>query len=81
MPKKKVFDAKQLMKNAHYRALVEAGEVVSIKGGRSAGKAEKVKLIHVGKKSSIVIPAEKVAELEIAKDAMENEGGDSVEES
>jgi hypothetical protein len=87
MPKKKVFDAKKLIKMvkdethqdeimkafgfktaaqikaAHYRALVETGDIPGIVGGRGAGKAEKVKMIGVGKKGSIIIPAEKVAEL------------------
>ena len=51
------------VKTAYFRALVEAGEVPAIVGGRGAGKAEKVKLIGVGKKGSIIIPAAKVAEL------------------
>jgi ABC-type methionine transport system ATPase subunit len=92
MTKKKVFDAKKLIKMikdethqdeimkafnfktaaqikaAHYRVLVEAGEIPGIVGGRGAGKAEKVKLIRVGKKGSVIIPAEKVAELGIGKD-------------
>jgi hypothetical protein len=92
MPKKKVFDAKKLIKMvkdethqqeimkafgfktaaqikaAHYRALVETGEVPGIVGGRGADKAEKVKLIGVGEKGSIIISAEKVAELGIGKD-------------
>jgi ABC-type transporter Mla maintaining outer membrane lipid asymmetry ATPase subunit MlaF len=56
------------LKNAHYRALIESGEVPSIVGGRGAGKSAKGKLIGVGKRGSIIIPAEKVAELEIGKD-------------
>ena len=87
MPKKKVFDAKKLIKMvkdeahqqeimkafgfktaaqikaAHYRALVETGEIPVIVGGRGAGKTEKVNLIGVGKRGSIIIPAEKVTEL------------------
>jgi hypothetical protein len=51
--------------NAHYKALVEAGEVPGIVGGRGAGKAEKVKPIGVGKRGSIILSAEKVAELGI----------------
>ena len=92
MPKKKVFDAKKLIKMvkdethqqeimkafgfktaaqvkaAYLKALVESGEVPGILGGRGAGKAAKVKPIRVGKKGSIIIPAEKVAELGIGKD-------------
>ena len=56
------------MKNAHYRALVETGEITGIVGGRGAGKAEKVKLIRVGKRGSVIIPAERIAELGIGKD-------------
>ena len=91
MPKKKVFDAKKLIKMvkdethqqeimkafgfktaaqikaAHYRALVESGEVPGIVGGRGTGKAGKVKLIGVGKKGSIIIPAEKVSGLGVGK--------------
>jgi hypothetical protein len=67
MEKFKFKTATQL-KNAHYRALVETGEIPGIVGGRGAGKTEKVKMIRVGKKGSIIIPAEKVAELGIGKD-------------
>jgi hypothetical protein len=55
------------IKAAHYRALVEAGEIPGIVGGRGAGKAEKVKPIGVGKRGSIIIPAEKVADLGIGE--------------
>jgi ABC-type transporter Mla maintaining outer membrane lipid asymmetry ATPase subunit MlaF len=67
--KKMGFKTSTQVKTAYMNALVEAGKVTAIKGGRGAGKAEKVKLIRVGKKGSIIIPAEKVAELGIgAKD-------------
>jgi hypothetical protein len=56
------------IKAAHYRALVETGVVPGIVGGRGPGKTEKVKMIRVGKKGSIIIPAEKVADLGIGKD-------------
>jgi len=56
------------IKAAHYRALVEAGEIPGIVGGRGAGKGEKAKPICVGKRGSIIISAEKVAELGIGKD-------------
>jgi hypothetical protein len=56
------------LKNAHYRALVETEETPGIVGGRGVGKIAKVKLIGVGKKGSIIIPAEKVAELGIGAD-------------
>ena len=67
MEKFKFKTATQL-KNAHYRALVESGEVPAILGGRGSGKSVKAKLIGIGKRGSIIIPAEKVAELEIGKD-------------
>jgi hypothetical protein len=67
MEKFKFKTATQL-KNAHYRALVESGEVPGIVGGRGAGKSAKGKLIGVGKRGSIIISAEKVSELGIGKD-------------
>jgi hypothetical protein len=89
MPKKKVFDAKKLVKmvkdeshqqeimkafgfktsaqvkTAYLKALVESGEVPGLIGGRGGYKAPKVKPIGVGKRGSIVISKEKVAELDI----------------
>jgi len=56
------------VKAAHYRALVESGEVPGLVGGRGGGKTQKAKLVNVGKRGSIIIPAEKVAELGIGKD-------------
>jgi hypothetical protein len=57
------------VKAAYFRALVESGEVPGIIGGRMAGKAPKEKPIVVGKRGSIVIPADKVTSLGIdAKD-------------
>ena len=67
MEKFKFKTATQL-KNAHYRALVESGEVPGILGGRGAVKSEKAKLLRVGKRGSIIISAEKVSELGIGKD-------------
>jgi hypothetical protein len=58
-----------LAKAAHYRALVETGEITGLVGGRGPGKAAKAKPIGVGKRGSLIIPAEKVTELGIgAKD-------------
>jgi hypothetical protein len=56
------------VKAAHYRALVEIGEIPGIVGGRRAGKPGMGKLISVGKRGSIIISAEKVSELGIGKD-------------
>jgi hypothetical protein len=66
--KKMGFKTSTQVKTAYMNALIAVGKAVAIKGGRGAGKAEKVKLIRVGKKGSIIIPAEKVAELGIGKD-------------
>ena len=55
------------VKAAHYRALVETGEVPGVAGGRGAGKVGKAKPIGVGKKGSIIIPAAKVTDLGIGK--------------
>jgi hypothetical protein len=62
------FKTASQVKAAHYRALVETGEVPGVVGGRAAGKAGKAKAIGVGKKGSIIIPAEKVTDLGIGKD-------------
>ena len=63
------FKTSDQVKSAYFRALVESGEIPGIIGGRMAGKAEKAKPIVVGKRGSIIIPAEKVTELGIdAKD-------------
>jgi ABC-type proline/glycine betaine transport system ATPase subunit len=56
------------LKNAYMRALIAEGKVASIKGSRGAGKAVKEKPIVVGKRGSIVIPAEKVVDLGVGKD-------------
>ena len=56
------------IKAAHYRALVDAGDIPGIVGGRVAGKSAKGKLIGVGKRGSIIISAEKVSELGIGQD-------------
>jgi hypothetical protein len=50
-------------------ALVAEGKVPAIKGGRSGKKAEKAKFFKVGKRGSIIIPAEIVAEMGIEADA------------
>ena len=87
MPKKKVFDAKKLIKmvkdeipqpeimkafsfktaaqvkSAYFRALVEAGEVPPIIGGRGGKKAAAQKTVKIGKRGSIIIPAEMVSDL------------------
>jgi hypothetical protein len=56
------------LKAAYMKALVEVGRVTPIKGGRGAGKIKKVEMISVGKRGSIIIPAEKVADLGLGSD-------------
>ncbi len=55
------------VKAAYLKALVESGEIPGIKGGRASVKAAKVKPISVGKRGSIILPADKVTELGIGK--------------
>ena len=48
--KKMGFKTSTQVKTAYMNALIDAGKAVAIKGGRGAGKAEKIKLIGVGKR-------------------------------
>ncbi len=57
------FKTSAQVKAAYFRALLESGEVPAIIGGRGPGKSPKAKPIGVGKRGSIIISAEKVAEL------------------
>jgi hypothetical protein len=67
--KKMGFKTSTQLKTAYMSALIAEGEVPAIMGGRGAGKAMKAKHIGVGKRGSIILSAEKVAELGIgAKD-------------
>jgi hypothetical protein len=59
------FKTSAQVKTAYLRALVESGEVPALIGGRVSSKAAKAKPIGVGKRGSIILPAEKVAELGI----------------
>jgi len=56
------------VKAAHYRALVEIGEVPGIVGGRGGGKTQKAKTVGVGKRGSIVISKDLVAGLGLGGD-------------
>jgi len=52
------------VKAAYYRALVEAGEIVGLAGGRAkAKKAAASKTVKIGKRGSIIIPSEMVSDL------------------
>ena len=58
------------LKVAYANALMQTGQAASIKGGRKAeAKAKKEKLVKVGKRGSIIIPAELVEEMKIGKAA------------
>jgi hypothetical protein len=67
--KKFGFKTSTQLKTAYMNALIEAGKVTAIKGGRGKGKAAKAKLLGVGKRGSIIIPKELVESLGIAADA------------
>ena len=56
------------VKAAHYRALVETGEVPGLVGGRGGAKTQKAKLVIVGKRGSIVISKDLVDGLGIGGD-------------
>jgi hypothetical protein len=56
------------LKTAYMGVLIAEGKAVPIKGGRGAGKAEKAKLLGVGKRGSIIIPKELVEGLGIPAD-------------
>jgi hypothetical protein len=54
------------LKVAYANALIQSGQAPEIKGGRGAGKKEKAsKEVKVGKRGSIIIPAEMVSEFGI----------------
>jgi AbrB family looped-hinge helix DNA binding protein len=57
---------------AYAKAQIAAGNIPAIKGGRASVKSGAGKAVKVGKRGSIIIPAEMVAELKIG-------GGDKFE--
>ena len=61
--KKMGFKTSTQLKAAYMSALIAEGKVPAIKGGRGAGKADKVKAVGVGKKGSIIISKELVESL------------------
>jgi hypothetical protein len=63
--KKFGFKTSTQLKTAYMNALIQAGKVQPIKGGRGSGKAEKGKQLGVGKRGSLIIPANLVQELGI----------------
>jgi len=66
--KKMGFKTSTQLKAAYMSALIAEGKVPAIKGGRGAGKADKVKEVSVGKRGSIVISKELVESLGIGAD-------------
>jgi hypothetical protein len=67
--KKMGFKTSTQLKAAYMSALVAEGKVPAIKGGRGGKKPGKAKLLKVGKRGSIIIPAEIVSEMGIEADA------------
>lgn len=56
------------LKVAYANALIQTGQATAITGGRKAdGKGKSVKEVKVGKRGSIIIPADLVAELGIGE--------------
>jgi hypothetical protein len=51
------------VKSAYLNALVHAGEIAPIVGGRSGKKAATQKTVKIGKRGSIIIPVEMVSDL------------------
>ena len=67
--KKMGFKTSTQLKAAYMNALVAEGKVPAIMGGRGGKKADKSKVVKVGKRGSIIIPAELVSEMGIESDA------------
>jgi len=63
--KKMGFKTSTQLKAAYMSALIAAGKVPAIKGGRGSGKAEKAKEVGIGKRGSIIISKELVESLGI----------------
>lgn len=63
--KKMGFKTSTQLKAAYMSALIAAGKVPAIKGGRGAGKSEKAKEVGIGKRGSIIISKELVESLGI----------------
>ncbi len=61
------FQISTQLKTAYMNTLIAVGKAAAIKGGRGAGKAEKAKLLGVGKRG-IIIPKELVEGLGVGAD-------------
>ena len=67
--KKFGFGTATQLKVAYANALIQSGQAPAIQGGRGAGKkAKEAKVVKVGKRGSIIIPADMVSELGIGAD-------------
>jgi hypothetical protein len=66
--KKFGYESSIQLKNAYMKALIAQGKVAAIKGGRANAKRPKEKPIVVGKRGSLILPAEMVAKLGIGQD-------------
>jgi hypothetical protein len=66
--KKMGFKSSTQLKTAYMNALIDAGKVTAIKGGRGGGKTQKAKTVVVGKRGSIVISKDLVDGLGISGD-------------
>jgi hypothetical protein len=67
--KKMGFKTSTQLKTAYMSALIAEGKVPALKGGRGGKKADKAKVLKVGKRGSIIIPAEIVSEMGIEAEA------------
>ena len=67
--KKMGFKTSTQLKTAYMSALIAEGKVPAITGGRGGKKTDKAKSLKVGKRGSIIIPAEIVLEMGIEADA------------
>ena len=76
--KKMGFKTSTQLKAAYMSALIAEGKVPAIKGGRGAGKADKVKAVGVGKRGSIIISKELVESLGIGAERQIHCGKDEV---
>jgi hypothetical protein len=58
------------VKSAYLRALIEFGEVPAIVGGRGGKMAVAQKTVKIGKRGSIIIPAEMVSDLGLGSEGV-----------
>jgi hypothetical protein len=56
------------VKNAYLKALVDAGEIPPIVGGRGGKKTAAPNTVKIGKRGSIIVPAEMVSDLDLGSE-------------